>query len=91
MLSETGCSGKDLGSSGLPFPEPICRSAQGCGPPYVSFSCKVAVVVDTFAEARQRDVLNLAEEMENNVAVDRQRLERIFKRSWAHEHFSVAL
>ena len=40
----------------------------------------VAVVVDTFAEARQRDVLNLAEEMNNNESIDRERLERIFKR-----------
>eukprot|EP00439_Symbiodinium_sp_Y106_P048641 s1061_g6.t1 len=40
----------------------------------------VAVVVDTFAEARQRDVLNLAEEMQNNENIDRERLERIFKR-----------
>ena len=40
----------------------------------------VAVVVDTFAEARQRDVLNLAKEMNNNESIDRERLERIFKR-----------
>ncbi|CAE7401399.1 Scn11a [Symbiodinium pilosum] len=40
----------------------------------------VAVVVDTFAEARQRDVLNLAEEMEFNLAADQKFLERIFQR-----------
>ena len=40
----------------------------------------VAVVVDTFAEARQRDVFNLAEEMNNNENIDRERLERIFER-----------
>ena len=31
-------------------------------------SDKVAVVVDTFAEARQRDVLNLAEDSQNYLA-----------------------
>lgn len=40
----------------------------------------VAVVVDTFAEARQRDVLNLAEEMEYNHAADQKFLENIFQR-----------
>jgi len=40
----------------------------------------VAVIVDTFAEARQRDVLNLAEEMEDNVAADQKFLESIFQR-----------
>jgi len=40
----------------------------------------VAVVVDTFAEARQRDVLNLAEEMEYNHVADQKFLENIFQR-----------
>ena len=43
-------------------------------------SDQVAVVVDTFAEARQRDVLNLAEEMEYNHAADQKFLENIFQR-----------
>ena len=33
------------------------------------------VVVDNFAEARQRDVLNLAEEMEDNLDKDTKLLE----------------
>jgi len=40
----------------------------------------VAVVVDNFAEARQRDVLNLAEEMEDNLDKDTRLLEAIFQR-----------
>ena len=32
----------------------------------------VAVVVDTFADARERDVLNLAEEMEHDLRNDQQ-------------------
>ncbi|CAK9002195.1 unnamed protein product [Durusdinium trenchii] len=40
----------------------------------------VAVVVDTFADARDRDVLNLAEEMEQDLAHDKTYLERMFKR-----------
>ena len=37
-------------------------------------------MVDTFAEARQRDVLNLAEELEFNLANDVKSLEAIFQR-----------
>lgn len=40
----------------------------------------VAVVVDTFAEARQRDVMNLAEELEMDFMSDRRRLQKIFDR-----------
>eukprot|EP00435_Cladocopium_sp_Y103_P028072 s65_g7.t1 len=40
----------------------------------------VAVVVDTFAEARQNDVQSLAEEMEDEVEHDRQVLASIFQR-----------
>ncbi|CAL1144969.1 unnamed protein product [Cladocopium goreaui] len=40
----------------------------------------VAVVVDNFAETRQRDVLNLAEEMEDNLDKDTKLLEAIFQR-----------
>ncbi|CAK9009860.1 unnamed protein product [Durusdinium trenchii] len=40
----------------------------------------VAVVVDNFAEARQRDVLNLAEEMEDSLDKDTKFLEAIFQR-----------
>jgi len=40
----------------------------------------VAVVVDNFAESRQRDVLNLAEEMEDNLASDTKYLEEMFRR-----------
>ncbi|CAE8732551.1 unnamed protein product [Polarella glacialis] len=38
----------------------------------------VAVVVDTFAEHRQRDVMNLAEEMDSDAAEDRRFLQKIF-------------
>lgn len=40
----------------------------------------VAVVVDTFAEARAHDVLNLAEEMEQEMASDQKTLRKIFER-----------
>ncbi|CAL1135785.1 unnamed protein product [Cladocopium goreaui] len=40
----------------------------------------VAVVVDTFADSRERDILNLAEEMEQDRESDKQYLERIFNR-----------
>ena len=40
----------------------------------------VAVVVDTFAEAREQDVLNLAEEMDQNVEDDRRNLIKLFNR-----------
>jgi len=40
----------------------------------------VAVVVDTFAEARQRDILNLAEEMEYDSEKDKKLLQTIFDR-----------
>ncbi|CAJ1405569.1 unnamed protein product [Effrenium voratum] len=40
----------------------------------------VAVVVDTFADARDRDILNLAEEMEADVDADRRFLEKMFNR-----------
>eukprot|EP00435_Cladocopium_sp_Y103_P019287 s1155_g4.t1 len=40
----------------------------------------VAVVVDTFAEARERDVLNLAEEMETDIEMDKKFLQKIFDR-----------
>jgi len=39
----------------------------------------VAVVVDTFAEARERDVLNLAEEMERNHENDKKFLQKVFE------------
>ena len=38
----------------------------------------VAVVVDTFAEARQNDVQNLAEEMEDEIEHDRKELAKLF-------------
>eukprot|EP00434_Breviolum_minutum_P032537 symbB.v1.2.028776.t1/scaffold3081.1/size64104/4 len=40
----------------------------------------VAVVVDTFADARDRDILNLAEEMEHDLEADKLYLERMFDR-----------
>ncbi|CAJ1366526.1 unnamed protein product [Effrenium voratum] len=40
----------------------------------------VAVVVDTFAEARQRDILNLAEELEFDDEKDRKFLQAVFDR-----------
>jgi len=40
----------------------------------------VAVVVDTFAEARQRDILNLAEELEYDSEKDKRFLQKIFER-----------
>eukprot|EP00913_Durusdinium_trenchii_P023024 g21619.t1 len=40
----------------------------------------VAVVVDTFADARQNDVQNLAEEMEDEVEYDRMSLAKLFAR-----------
>lgn len=40
----------------------------------------VAVVVDTFAEARQRDILNLAEELEYDFEKDRKFLQKVFDR-----------
>jgi len=40
----------------------------------------VAVVVDTFADARDRDILNLAEEMEQDVEADKKFLEKMFNR-----------
>ncbi|CAE7619191.1 RH47, partial [Symbiodinium sp. CCMP2456] len=40
----------------------------------------VAVVVDTFAEARQKDVQNLAEEMETDIEMDKKFLQKIFDR-----------
>ncbi|CAE7221048.1 unnamed protein product [Symbiodinium natans] len=40
----------------------------------------VAVVVDTFAEARSHDILNLAEEMEDDLEKDTKFLEKLFKR-----------
>eukprot|EP00913_Durusdinium_trenchii_P030590 g28649.t1 len=40
----------------------------------------VAVVVDTFAEARQRDILNLAEELEYDFEKDRKFLKGVFDR-----------
>ena len=38
------------------------------------------VVVDTFAEARQNDILNLAEEMEEDIEKDREALQKLFSR-----------
>lgn len=47
--------------------EPLWRQV-----PYLSSSlAKAQVVVDTFADARDRDILNLAEEMEADVDADR--------------------
>lgn len=40
----------------------------------------VAVVVDTFAEVRESDVMNLAEELDHNLKKDRKFLEKIFNR-----------
>ncbi|CAK9002187.1 unnamed protein product [Durusdinium trenchii] len=40
----------------------------------------VAVVVDTFADARDRDILNLAEEMEQDMQADKRFLESVFDR-----------
>jgi len=40
----------------------------------------VAVVVDTFADARQNDVQNLAEEMEDEIEHDRKALAKVFQR-----------
>ncbi|CAK9107746.1 Calcium-dependent protein kinase 1 (PfCDPK1) [Durusdinium trenchii] len=40
----------------------------------------VAVVVDTFADARQNDVQNLAEEMEDEIEHDRKALSKLFQR-----------
>ncbi|CAE7827105.1 RBG2 [Symbiodinium sp. CCMP2456] len=40
----------------------------------------VAVVVDQFAEARERDVLNLAEELDHDMKTDRTRLKKMFDR-----------
>lgn len=40
----------------------------------------VAVVVDTFADARDRDILNLAEEMEQDMEADKRFLEGVFNR-----------
>ncbi|CAE7327902.1 Cacna1c, partial [Symbiodinium necroappetens] len=40
----------------------------------------VAVVVDTFAEARQNDILSLAEEMEHDIEKDRESLQKLFDR-----------
>eukprot|EP00435_Cladocopium_sp_Y103_P000658 s3421_g1.t1 len=40
----------------------------------------VAVVVDTFADSRDRDILNLAEEMEQDLESDKLFLERMFNR-----------
>jgi len=40
----------------------------------------VAVVVDTFADARQNDVQNLAEEMEDEIQHDRKSLAKLFSR-----------
>ena len=37
----------------------------------------VAVVVDTFAEKRERDVLNRAEEMENDIEEDKRFLQQL--------------
>lgn len=41
----------------------------------------VAVVVDTFAELRERDVMNRAEELEAEIEQDRRFLQRIFDRA----------
>mmetsp|Transcript_49147 Transcript_49147/g.101357 ORF Transcript_49147/g.101357 Transcript_49147/m.101357 type:complete len:604 (+) Transcript_49147:1-1812(+) len=40
----------------------------------------VAVVVDTFAEARQHDILNLAEELEEDLEKDTKFLQKLFQR-----------
>lgn len=40
----------------------------------------VAVVVDTFAESRAHDVLNLAEELEQEMASDKKSLQKMFER-----------
>ncbi|CAE7574100.1 Cacna1h [Symbiodinium natans] len=40
----------------------------------------VAVVVDTFAEAREKDVMNRAEEMETDIEMDKKFLQKIFDR-----------
>ncbi|CAE7529342.1 Scn11a, partial [Symbiodinium sp. CCMP2456] len=40
----------------------------------------VAVVVDTFAEARQHDILNLAEELEDDLEKDTKFLQKLFQR-----------
>lgn len=40
----------------------------------------VAVVVDTFADARQRDVQNLAEELDDDIIADKKDLQKIFNR-----------
>ena len=41
---------------------------------------QVAVVVDTFADARQNDVQNLAAEMEDEIEHDRTSLAKLFAR-----------
>ena len=38
------------------------------------------MVVDTFADARQNDVQNLAEEMEDEIEYDRKSLGKLFER-----------
>ena len=40
----------------------------------------VAVVVDTFADARQRDVQNLADELDDDILADKKDLQKIFDR-----------
>ena len=40
----------------------------------------IAVVVDTFAEARLKDVENLAEEMEHDLEMNREELQELFQR-----------
>ena len=44
------------------------------------WECGAAEVVDTFAEAREQDVLNLAEEMDQSVEDDRRNLHKLFNR-----------
>ncbi|OLQ03638.1 hypothetical protein AK812_SmicGene13407, partial [Symbiodinium microadriaticum] len=39
-----------------------------------------AVVVDTFAEVRESDVLNLAQELDHNLEIDKKILQKIFER-----------
>eukprot|EP00435_Cladocopium_sp_Y103_P057919 s541_g20.t1 len=51
----------------------------------------VAVVVDSFAESRQKDLLHLAEEMEHENEKDKKHLEEMFDRLDSHDKGDVTL
>ena len=58
----------------------LCEGFRHAGGMHVPTLLPAQVVVDTFAEFRARDVMKLAEEMDENFETDRKFLQKVFNR-----------